>query len=331
MHLLAAGALGLALGTAADAVVGDPRRGHPVAGFGRLASALECRLYADDRRHGVVFTAVCVGGAVGVGALAGHGTRSHPVARLLVTAVATWTVVGGNSLAREGAIMADLLESDRLVGPHGARVRLSHLCAREASELSAEELSRATVESLAENLSDAVVAPLMWGALAGPAGLLGYRAANTLDAMVGYRSPRYLRFGWASARLDDVVNLVPARLSGALVALCSPVAGGSVRRSWITMRRDAARHPSPNAGFPEAAVAGALGVQLGGANTYHGRIEHRAVLGGGGRPVAVADIRRATRLVRVVGWVAGALAALGALKAGAGSRIRKRSRGRTRG
>lgn len=324
MHVLTAGALGLGLGVVADAVFGDPRRYHPVAGFGRVAAGLERRLYGDSRAHGVAFTGCCVGGAVGVGLLAGRVTRRRPLARLAVTAVATWAVVGGTSLAREGEVMATLIGSDRLDGPDGARARLSHLCAREATGLSGGDLSRATVESLAENVSDAVVAPLFWAVVAGPAGLLGYRAVNTLDAMVGYRSPRYLRFGWAAARLDDLVNLVPARLSGALVAGCAPVVGGSAGRAWRTMRRDAARHPSPNAGFPEAAAAGALDVELGGANTYHGSVERRPVLGDGGRDATAADVQRVVRLIRFVGAVASGSAV--AVAAGLGSWSRGRGK-----
>lgn len=325
MHVLTAGALGLGLGAAADAVFGDPRRCHPVAGFGRAASRLERGLYADHRARGVALVGCCVGGAVGVGLVAGQMTRRRPLARLLVTAAATWTVLGGTSLAREGEVMAALISSDRLVGPDGARTRLSHLCAREATGLSSGELSRATVESLAENVSDAVVAPLLWGAVAGPAGLLGYRAVNTLDAMVGYRSPRYLRFGWAAARLDDLVNLVPSRLSGALVAGCAPVVGGSARQAWRTMRRDAAHHPSPNAGFPEAAAAGALGVELGGANTYHGAVERRPMLGAGGHEVTAADVQRAVRLIRTVGAAASGLAVVTAWGLGSWRPARGRS------
>ncbi len=304
-------ALGLGLGVLADAVLADPRRGHPVAGFGRAAAALEHRVFADDRARGVGFTAICVGAAAGLGVLGEWATRggtARPaLGRTLVTAVATWVALGGTSLAREGATMSCLLEAGDLDGPGGARARLSHLCARDAGQMDARELARATVESLAENASDAVVAPLLWGAVAGVPGLLGYRAANTLDAMVGYRSPRYLRFGWASARVDDALNLVPARLSGVLLGLCAPVAGGSPSAAFAVLRRDRRRHPSPNAGHPEAATAGALGVVLGGPNRYQGRLEHRPELGAGGRVVEVDDVRRAVRLTRAAGGLAAAL------------------------
>ena len=156
-------------------------------------------------------------------------------------------------------------------------------------------MARACLESVAENTSDAVVAPLLWGAVAGVPGLLGYRAVNTLDAMIGHRSPRYRHFGWAAARLDDVANWLPARVAGWAASLAAPLVGGSTAEARHTVRRDSGRHPSPNAGVVEAAFAGALGVRLGGRNVYAGRGEDRGVLGSG-RPVETADIARANRL-----------------------------------
>jgi adenosylcobinamide-phosphate synthase len=187
----------------------------------------------------------------------------------------------------------------------GARDRLSHLCARDATDLEADELARATVESIAENTSDACVAPLLWGGVFGIPGLLGYRAANTLDAMVGYKSPKYLNFGWASARLDDVLNLLPARLC----ALLTGLAAGRPRETVVVWRRDAAKHPSPNAGPVEAAFAGALGLTLGGTNSYGTYQEDRGTLGDGPAPT-VADVRRTAELARRVGLAATGVAAL---------------------
>ncbi|WP_293787419.1 CobD/CbiB family cobalamin biosynthesis protein, partial [uncultured Aeromicrobium sp.] len=194
----------------------------------------------------------------------------------------------------------------RATGPPGrsARRRLTHLVGRDPSGLSEDEVARAVVESVAENTSDAVVAPLLWGGLAGVPGLLAYRAVNTLDAMIGHRSPRYERFGKAAARLDDVVNLLPARLAAALATVLGPDRPGALR-AW---RRDAAGHPSPNAGAVEAAFAGALGIRLGGTNVYGERIEHRPTLGDG-RPVKPGDIAPATRLARRVGLGAALIAA----------------------
>jgi adenosylcobinamide-phosphate synthase len=291
-------ALGLALGYAADLAFADPRRGHPVAGFGKLASAMERTCWVDDRTRGAAYTGVLVGGITSSGWVAQRATRGRPVVEAAIVAVATWAVLGGTSLVGEGLVMQRLLEDGDLPG---ARDRLSHLCARDATGLPADELARASVESLAENTSDAVVAPLLWGAVAGVPGLLGYRAVNTLDAMVGYRSARYLRFGWASARLDDLLNLVPARAAAALTVAAAPVVGGSCVDAWRIWRRDGSRHPSPNAGPVEAASAGALGVTIGGSNIYDGSPEDRGTLGDG-PAVVVADLRRAVRLSQAVGF-----------------------------
>ncbi|WP_326826893.1 cobalamin biosynthesis protein [Streptosporangium sp. NBC_01756] len=295
-------------GVAVDAVLADPRRGHPVALFGRAAAALEKRVYGDARPKGVLYTALCVGPVALLGLAA---TRTgHPVARGALSAMATWSVLGGTTLGREGVAMARFLEAGDLTG---ARGRLSHLCGRDPALLDAPGLARATVESIAENTSDAVVAPLFWGAVAGVPGLLAYRAVNTLDAMVGHRNARYERFGWASARLDDVANYVPARITGALTALAAPLAGGSARRAAAVLRRDGHRHPSPNAGRCEAAFAGALDVTLGGTNVYGHRVEHRPEMGDGPGP-SVADIRRSVRLARAVGLAAAGLAVLAAFR-----------------
>ena len=204
--------------------------------------------------------------------------------------------------------MAKLLEAGEVPS---ARQRLSHLCARDATTLDSAELTRAATESIAENTSDAVVAPLFWGAVAGLPGLLGYRALNTLDAMVGYRSPRYREFGWAAARADDLVNLAPSRLGAALTAVCAPLAGGRSRAAWRVWRRDGGLHPSPNAGQVEAAFAGALDIRLGGTNSYGGEAERRARLGEGRDPEPV-DLRRAVRLSRLVGLAAVVVAAVAA-------------------
>jgi adenosylcobinamide-phosphate synthase len=291
-------AAGLVLGYAADLAFADPRRGHPVAGFGQAASALERACWADKRRRGAAYTGVLVGGIAALGWISQRATRGRPVAETAIVAVATWVVLGGRSLAVEGSLMAQMLDNNDLPG---ARDRLGHLCARDATGLPANDLVRASVESLAENTSDAVVAPLLWGAVAGVPGLLGYRAANTLDAMVGYRSEHYVRFGWASARLDDLLNLVPARVAAALTVAAAPMVGGRSADAWRIWRRDASRHPSPNAGVVEAASAGALGVTIGGSNTYDGSLEDRGTLGDG-PAVVVADLSRSVRLSQVVGF-----------------------------
>jgi adenosylcobinamide-phosphate synthase len=289
-------AAGLALGVLLDQVMADPRRWHPVAAFGTVATALESALYRRSRLHGSVFTLIGVGVPVAAGIGLSRLARRSAAGQIALTAVVTWAALGGTSLVREGEAMATHLEAGDL---RSARARLTHLCARDPAGLDAEALARATVESLAENTSDAVVAPLLWGAVAGVPGLVGYRAVNTLDAMVGYTSPRYRSFGWASARLDDLANIVPARMTALLTVALAPAVGGRVPQAWRILRRDARRHPSPNAGRCEAAAAGVLGVRLGGANSYGGHMERRPVLGEGPTPT-VADLHRAVRLTRVV-------------------------------
>lgn len=285
-------ALGLGLGFVLDRLLGDPRRLHPVAGLGRLATAVEGRAYADDRRSGAAFTAIVVGGTAGAGLVGERLTRGRPIAHTALVAVSTWAVLGGRSLGREASEVSRLLGVGDLPG---AREQVTHLVGRDPSRLGPDEIARATVESVAENTSDAVVAPLLAGGLLGVPGLLGYRAANTLDAMVGHHSPRYERFGWASARLDDLLNLMPARVAGLLTIGLAPLVGGRPIEAARAWRDDAARHPSPNAGVVEAAFAGALGITLGGRNVYGARVEERAVMGTG--PAARAgDIARSVRL-----------------------------------
>ncbi|MCZ2846744.1 cobalamin biosynthesis protein [Modestobacter sp. VKM Ac-2978] len=307
-------AAGLALGALADLLLADPRRGHPVAGFGRAAAALERRVWRDSRAAGAGYTTVCVGTATALGAVLHRATADRPVARTLVTAGATWAVLGGTSLGRAADTMAGHLATGDLPA---ARAHLSTLAGRDPRGLGEAELVRATVESVAENTSDAAVAPLFWGAVAGLPGLLGYRAANTLDAMVGYRSARYARFGWAAAHFDDVLNWLPARLTALLTVAVAPLAGGSPAGAWRAWHRDGAAHPSPNAGRCEAALAGALGLRLGGRNVYGTRVEERPTLGDGQPPVR-GDIRRAVRLSRAVWTAAAILAGL--------SRARRRGR-----
>ena len=327
-------AAGLAAGVALDALLGDPRRGHPVAAFGRAAAALEARDYADSRLRGAAHTAACVLAVAAPAAFLHRRTRGRPPFEAAAAALAVWAVTGARSLHDEAERAMVALAGHDL--PAARRV-LPSLCGRDPAGLDAAEITRAVIESVAENTSDAVVAPLLWGAVAGLPGLAAYRAVNTLDAMVGYRSPRYLRYGWASARLDDAANWIPARVTATLTIACAPVArtrkgplpgtsaqspptGGDlgarpVRGSAAALRavlRDGSRHPSPNAGRCEAAFAGALGIRLGGTNVYGGVAEVRPGLGEGGAPEP-DDIRRAIRLSRAVTGAATGLAVLIAL------------------
>ncbi|MFT3661908.1 MAG: cobalamin biosynthesis protein [Gordonia sp. (in: high G+C Gram-positive bacteria)] len=278
-------AIGMAAGTVADLAFGDPRRGHPVAVFGGAVAAAEKRVYRDTRPAGAGFAVFWVVAAALAGAAAGRAGAAG-------TAAVTFSSVGGTTLCRIGDRIADALDAGDV---EAARAILPSLVGRDPSLLDEAGICRAAVESIAENTSDATVAPLLWGAAAGDAGIAGYRAVNTLDAMIGYRSPRYRRFGWAAARLDDAANLGPARVTAVLAGLL----GGHPVRTARAVRRDAAAHPSPNAGVVEAAFAGALGISLGGRTVYAHGAEDRPVLGDGPAPLA-ADLRAAVRLSRRV-------------------------------
>ncbi len=300
----AAGAVGLGVGYAADLLLGDPRRGHPVAAFGRLAELVEGHSYADRRFAGIRHVLILVGGS---GLLGWTGTalsRDRPLLRMALVGAGTWAVLGGRSLRQEATILSGQLSDGDLAS---ARVQIRHLVGRDPTELDTAELARACVESVAENTSDAVVAPLFWGALLGLPGLLAYRAINTLDAMIGHRSARYRDYGWAAARLDDAANWLPARLAAGLVAVAAAVVAGSPTEALRAAREDSAAHPSPNAGVVEAAFAGALGLRLGGRNVYQGVVEQRGELGRGDAATP-GDIARAVRLCAVASGACAALA-----------------------
>lgn len=288
-----------------DRALGEPPlpgRLHPVALFGAAIAALERRVY-DDR---VVPGAFLAAAGVGLAAAAGVAIGSPLVGGYVSTA--------GRGLHTAALRVEAALTSGDLPA---ARDLLPSLVARDPTALDAMAVARAAVESVAENTTDAIVAPALWTAAAGPVGAFVYRAGDTLDSMVGYRDDRYRRFGLASARIDDALAWVPARATAALVALARPGHAPAVARA---VRRDAARHPSPNAGVSEAAFAAALGLRLGGANRYGDIVENRPVLGSG-RPPAPKDITAAVDLSRHVTWLlAGLLALAGAWGATAGRR-----------
>jgi len=280
------------IGLLADRSFGEPPLDpHPVAAFGSIMKAVERALYRDSRLAGTVHATL--GAAIGAGA--GVIVRS--------TSVATYVAAATRAL---GDAAHEIAEPLMLGDLDGARSRLPALVGRDPSQLDELEIARAVVESVAENTTDAIVAPAWWGAVGGAPGALAYRAANTMDAMVGYHSPRYERYGWASARLDDVANYVPARITAALVAMARP---SRAMHIWRAVRDDAGAHPSPNAGVAEAAFAAALGLRLGGTNTYEGRVEVRATLGDGRTPEP-GDIAAAIRLAEDVSIVLAAVLAV---------------------
>ena len=272
----------LALGLVADRLLGEPPASvHPVVAFGRVMRGVERSLYRDRRAAGVAHALIGAGVGVAAGGLVGS------------TAIATWVAVAGRALGEAATRVGAALDAGDL---DRARDLLPALVGRDPSALDEKEIARAVVESVAENTVDAVVAPALWAAVAGAPGALGYRAVNTLDAMVGHHSARYENYGWASARLDDLAGWVPARATAALVAGVRPSAARSV---WHAVRTQAPAHPSPNAGVAEAAFAAALGLRLGGKNRYGDRVELRPPLGTG-RPAEAGDIARAVALSRDV-------------------------------
>lgn len=288
-------AAGIVLGIVADRLIPDPAsRFHPVAIFGNATATVEEYTYRDCRFAGLVHCAICMVPLAVGGALLEGLSRRHRVIHVLATAGCTWMVLGAASLSAEGRRMADLLDRGDL---EGARAQLGHLCGRDPDHLDEPELARATIESMAENTADAAVASLWWGAILGIPGMLVHRAANTLDAMIGHKNTRYNNFGYCAAIFDDLLDWIPARITGSTIAALASLVGGDVRHTLAVLARDHANHPSPNGGWCESAMAGALGVQLGGTNIYYsGRVEHRGLLGDGPRPRA-RHIVAATRLV----------------------------------
>lgn len=273
-------AISTAVGLALDELFGEPpAQVHPVVLFGRLMHLVECRLYGNSRARGSLHALA----GVSVGWLAGRLLRS--------SAVACWIACAGRMLRSSALEIADAL--DRGETDH-ARQLLPTLVGRRPDSLDEAAIARAVIESVAENTVDAVVAPAVWTLVAGAPGALAHRAGNTLDAMVGHHSARYERYGWASARLDDVAAWAPARLTALLVVVARPHRTHAVLRA---VREDASRHPSPNAGVGEAAFAAALGLTLGGETDYGDRVEQRPLLGSGPAPTAT-DIRRAVALSR---------------------------------
>jgi adenosylcobinamide-phosphate synthase len=211
----------------------------------------------------------------------------------LVLVVLVAVVLAGRSLHDHVAAVATAYESAGITAGRGA---VAKIVGRDPEGLDEAGLSRAAIESLAENFSDGVVAPAFWFALFGLPGLFAYKAINTADSMIGHRSPRHRDFGWASARLDDLANRLPARLSAVAIAMAAPLAGGAIAGAFRVVRADAREHRSRNAGWPEAAMAGALGVSLSGPRSYDGIVGDEPYLNEGGRVPAVGDVRRALRV-----------------------------------
>ncbi len=303
----------LLLALAIDAAFGDPPAlyrlvPHPVAALGRLIGALETRLNrpstADGARFalGVAVALAVIGGAALMGWGIAWGLR-NVTGGWVVEAVLASTLIAFRGLDRHVGAVADGLGG----GLEAGREAVGHVVGRDPASLDAPGVARAAIESLAENFSDGVVAPVFWFAIFGLPGLAAYKAVNTLDSMIGHRDDRYAVFGHASARIDDAVNWLPARLAGALIA----VAGlGRAPAAFRAMVRDAARHRSVNAGWQEAPMAGALGLALAGPRRYGDVVVEDAWMGDGRKDATADDIRRALWLYRRAGVALAALVAL---------------------
>jgi len=304
----------MAVAMALDALMGWPawlfaRIGHPVTWLGALIGALDTRWNrATDapvlrRVAGLAAALLVIGVAGGLGWLL-QATFPPGWGRMVLIGIVAWPFVALRSLYDHVTAVAAPLQAGDLAG---SRAAVSQIVGRDRATLDEAGIARAAIESLAENTSDGVLAPLFWGALFGLPGIVGYKAINTLDSMIGHRSERHEAFGWASARIDDVVNLVPARLTGLLFVLLAP------RRldAMACMLRDARRHRSINAGWPEAAMAGALGVRLSGPRVYHGSMTDEPWLNGAARDPLAADVVGGLAIyVRAMTVLAGCLAFL---------------------
>ena len=282
-----------------DLLLGDPRwLPHPVVGIGRMITALEklLRLLVRSERFGGVLLLISVvGSTAALSLLLLKGAYAiHPFIGLAVSAWLSYTCLAARSLHHESKLVADRLAAGDL---QGARDFLSRIVGRDTEGLEEPEIWRALVETVAENTSDGVIAPLFFLMLGGPALGLAYKAVNTLDSMVGYKNERYLRFGWASARFDDLANWLPARLTGILMVAVAPLVGLSGKNSFRVMLRDGGNHSSPNSGIPEAATAGALGVRLGGTNRYFGAPVEKPTIGDPLRDLSIDSYRGAIRLM----------------------------------
>lgn len=272
---------------------------HPVVLLGRMIAALDKRLNkpslpeSDRRLRGVVLVVLMAALALGIGGAIAFVARALPHL-WLIEVFAAAVLIAQRALFEHVDDVARALQHN---GLEAGRYAVSRIVGRDPQSLDAHGVCRAAIESLAENFSDAVVAPAFWYVIGGLPGLLLYKTVNTLDSMVGYRNDKYRAFGWASARLDDVLNLIPARLAGLIIALAALFAArGNPIRAIGTMIRDARNHKSPNSGWPEAAMAGALGLALGGPRKYPGLVVDEKWIGSGRARAEFTDIDRALHL-----------------------------------
>jgi adenosylcobinamide-phosphate synthase len=296
----------IAIAFGLDLLLGDPRwLPHPVKLIGRFAAALEppLRRLVPVARVAGILVVLAVLGTTGLATwlVVQAAGRLHPVAGELVSILLLYLCLATRDLIRHSGRVYRALADGDLVE---ARRRVGMMVGRDTDRLEEAQVVRAAVESVAENLVDGVTAPLFCALLAGPVGAMLYKAVNTLDSTFGYTNERWLEFGWAAARLDDLVNWLPARLTAPLVPAAAALLGLKPGNALRIVVRDRRKHPSPNAGLAEAAVAGALGVQLGGLNYYFGRASERPRLGDPLEPLARRHIGQANRLMLLTSCLA---------------------------
>ena len=294
------------IGFILDQVIGDPRSWpHPVVGIGNAITILESRFNQGSsearRRNGVWLTFLIVGGSyLLTWAAVLVANTFHPILGLIISAYFIFTTLAGKSLLEAGqSVLVPLQKGDL----SEARTQLAWLVSRDTANLSEEEISRGTVETLAENFVDGVLSPLFYAALGGAPLAMAFKAVSTLDSMVGYKNERYEEFGWFSARTDDWANYVPARLSVPILLLAGWLRRMPVGHAYQIWKRDASGHPSPNGGNPESVVAGLLDIRLGGINIYHGQTHHRAEMGDALHSVNALDILHCRQLVQTATWL----------------------------
>ncbi len=290
-----------------DLAIGDPRgMPHPVRAIGRVIEWAEppLRRLPSETLAGILLTAFVVlstyfvtSWALSLSARADYGL----IAYFIVATITLYFTISVKSLVDEAESVAAALDSGDIVK---ARRRLSRIVGRDTEDLEETQIVRACVETVAEGTVDGVISPIFYASLCGPAAAMAYKAINTLDSMVGYRNERYLRFGRASARLDDLANYIPARISFRLIALSSTLCGWSFRECVQIATRDGRKHPSINSGIPEAAFAGALGVQLGGPSTYGGVLTNKPFIGDPKNIMSTERIKEATQMAYVTSFLA---------------------------
>lgn len=306
-HLLA-----LLLGFIVDLLLGDPHwLPHPVQGMGWLIEKLEPSLRAvfpkteRGERWAGAFLAALVLGLTGLstGLTLWLGCRLHTALGFFLEVVVCWQILAAKSLRTESMKVVHALEHGSL---DDGRRAVSMIVGRDTQELTEEEVLAAAVETVAENASDGILAPLLWAAVLGPVGGMCYKAVNTMDSMVGYLNDRYRYFGWAAALLDDACNFLPARISGLLMCLAAHL-GFDGKNAFRIFFRDRKNHKSPNSAHTEAACAGALGLQLGGTHLYFGKPVEKPTIGDAIRPICRADVKRANDLALLTAALALAL------------------------